>query len=48
MVPYTYLTIQQTDSYQLYDYIFDKDKNAFKKELIYDAGEISFLTNSQK
>lgn len=48
VISHVIVTIQQTAGYQICDYKFDSNKNAFKVIPIYDAGTINFITKSHQ
>lgn len=46
-ISHVFVTVKQTASYQLYDCVFDSDKESFKVIPIYDAKGINFITDSK-
>ena len=47
MVSHVLVTVEQTAGYQLYDCVFDSNKEAFMVIPIYDAQDINFITDSK-
>jgi len=46
-VSHVLVTVEQTAGYQLYDCVFDSDKEAFMVIPVYDAEHINLITNSK-